>query len=245
MHPKTLRRYFDQYAGATGEVRITADTIVMIADAFYFARGDGVLVCRTTESVLYWRMITTESIDQYAACLQAVVMMKKSVQAVVIDGRKGIRQFFLAQGMIVQCCQFHQIKTIKDYIPARAKTEAAKTLRSLALRLCDSSALQFTVALAVWHVLYGDFLRERTYGTVNKRCWQYTHRRLRSAYRSLRTNLPWLFTFEQYPALFIPNTTNHCDGLFAHVEERIGIHRGISTARRKQMLDYILEQYRE
>ena len=243
MHPKTLRRHFDRHAGATGEVTIRQERIVAIMDAFYFSRSDGVLVCRTVHEVLHWRTIASERVEDYIACLYALAATGRTVVVTVIDGRKGVRQAFLACGIIVQCCQFHQMQTIKKYIPERAKTEAARALRALAFRLSESISIQFETMLDVWQVLYGEFLRERTYGTANKRKWQYTHKRLRSAYRSLRTNHPWLFTFERYPTLCIPNTTNHCDGLFAHIQERIGIHRGISRARRKKMLDYLLEQY--
>jgi hypothetical protein len=167
----------------------------------------------------------------------------RTIIVAVIDGRQGVRQLFQKRGILVQFCQFHQIQAIKRYIPARAKTEAARGLRAITLRLSDYMEVQFTTALNVWHILYKDFLAERTYSSVNKRGWQYTHRRLRSAYRSLQTNKEYLFTFERYPSLEIPNTTNHCDGLFSHIEEKIGIHRGLSKQRRKQMLDYLLEEY--
>jgi len=36
----------------------------------------------------------------------------------------------------------------------------------------------------------------------------YTHPRIRAAYRSLRTNLPYLFTYKNYRNLAISNTTN-------------------------------------
>jgi hypothetical protein len=243
MHPKTLRRYFDRYAGATGEVIKVQKRIVVIIDAFYFSRGDGVLVCRTLEKVLYWKQIATERIDDYIACLNTIAAMGRTVLVAVIDGRRGVRQALLALGIRVQCCQFHEMLTIKRYIPGRAKTEAARTLRAIAFRICESISIQMETALNVWQVMYGEFLSERTYNTTNKRRWQYTHRRLRSAFRSLQTNLPWLYTYERYPQLQIPNTTNHCDGLFSHVEERIGLHRGLSKARRKKMLDYLLEKF--
>jgi hypothetical protein len=243
IHPRTIQRIFDRHAGATGEVRIIEEQIVAILDAFYFSRGDGVLVCRTAEHVLHWRTIATERVQDYADCIDAVSAMGRTMVVAVIDGRKGVRQMFLQKGIVVQVCQFHQLLTVKQYIPARAKTEAARALRAIAMRISDSTSIQFETALDVWHILYGDFLKERTYGTTNKRKWQYTHKRLRSAYRSLRTNLPWLFTFECHPQLSIPKTTNHCDGLFAHIIEKIGIHRGLSKARRKKMLDYLLEQY--
>ena len=44
----------------------------------------------------------------------------------------------------------------------------------------------------------------------------YTHKKLRSACHSLKRHLPWLFAFEDFPALDIPNTTNLPEGKFVH-----------------------------
>jgi hypothetical protein len=49
----------------------------------------------------------------------------------------------------------------------------------------------------------------------------------RSAYRSLRLNLPYLFTYEKYPELNIPNTTNSFDGCFAYLKQLVRVHRGV------------------
>lgn len=81
---------------------------------------------------------------------------------------------------------------------------------------------------------YTDFLKER-----NEQ-GQFKHRRLRSAFRSLKTNLPYLFTHKNYPKLKIPNTTNSCDGSFAHWKQKVKIHRGLTKARRNKMINYLL-----
>ena len=39
----------------------------------------------------------------------------------------------------------------------------------------------------------------------------------------LTTNLPYLFTYQKYPELAIPNTTNALDGTFAHLKELVNI----------------------
>tara|TARA_B100000809_G_C14924881_1_gene454740 strand:+ start:400 stop:594 length:195 start_codon:yes stop_codon:yes gene_type:complete len=51
----------------------------------------------------------------------------------------------------------------------------------------------FEGALNDWFTKWEDFLNERT---TNVDTWRtyYTHKRLRSEYRSLKSNLPWLFT---------------------------------------------------
>ena len=50
-------------------------------------------------------------------------------------------------------------------------------------------------------------------------------------------------TYQNKPASGMPNTTNHCDGLFSHIKQKVLIHRGISKQRRKKMIDYMLENF--
>lgn len=66
---------------------------------------------------------------------------------------------------------------------------------------------------------------------------RYVHKRLRSAYRSLTTNLNWLFTWYDYIDLKIPNTTNAIDGHFADLKNKLRNHNGLSEARKKKFID--------
>ena len=201
-------------------------------------------MARNVQKVLHWQEIATESTSEYEKCLRQLENMDYHFTAIVVDGRQGVRQFLVKKypATPIQLCQFHQIEIVKRYIPRRAKTEAGKELRRIALGITRTYEEEFTKALDGWHAKYAEFLKEKSPVEGSHR-WRYTHRRLRSAYRSLRTNLPYLFTFQNHPALKIPNTTNHCDGLFSHLKQKIGIHRGISKKRRKQMIDYFLENF--
>jgi len=69
-------------------------------------------------------------------------------------------------------------------------------------------------------------LKEKTVNPETNK-WFYTHKRLRSVYRSLKTNLPYLFTYQKYPELNIPNTTNSLDGTFSNFKSLPRIHRGL------------------
>jgi hypothetical protein len=51
---------------------------------------------------------------------------------------------------------------------------------------------RFELLLECWHKRHREFIKEKTYNIETGK-WHYTHRRLRSAYRSLKTNLPYLF----------------------------------------------------
>jgi hypothetical protein len=242
-NPRTIRNYFDTFDFVTGEKTVHKPIIIPVMDATFFERGYGVLLCRADEKNIHWKHIATEKVEHYACCLHDMEIIGFRFAGFVIDGRRGVLHLLqkLYLGVPVQFCQFHQIMIVKRYIPARAKTEAARMLRSIALRLSNSHKVQFETALDIWYVLFGNFMNEKTYSTGTKRKWRYTHRRLRSAYFSMRRNLPWLFTFQEYPERNMPNTTNTCDGFFSHLKEKIGRHRGLSRERRQKMLDYILE----
>ena len=136
-------------------------------------------------------------------------------------------------------CHFHQIAIVRRYLTSRLKLEAGKELRAITLSLPISSEKVFTDLLNAWHEKWKDFLKEKTYSFDNQR-WQYTHKRIRSAYRSLKTNLPHLFTYQKYPYLKIPNTTNSLDGFFGKLKGLLNIHRGLSPKRRLKLIREIL-----
>ncbi|MBU2213754.1 hypothetical protein KJ996_03910 [Patescibacteria group bacterium] len=241
--PRTIRNYFDARDFVTGEKHVHKEIIIPVMDATFFEWGCGLLLCRAEGRNLHWKHIETEKVEHYGRCLDELEAIGFSFEGFVIDGRRGVLNLLQKRfpGFPVQFCQLHQIMIVKRYIPARAKTGAARMLRSIALRLSRTNKIQFETALDIWHVFFGDFMNERTYSPDSKRKWRYTHRRLRSAYFSMRRNLPQLFTCQDYPKLKIPNTTNACDGLFSHLKEKIGRHRGLSKIRRKKMVNYILE----
>jgi len=60
---------------------------------------------------------------------------------------------------------------------------------------------------------------------------------LRSAYLSLKRHLPYLFTFEDYPDLKIPNTTNALDGQFANLKNKLRNHNGLSKVLKMKFID--------
>lgn len=241
---KTLRKYFDEYAAVTGEMKPINKPVILILDATFFGRGYGILLARTPKKILLWMEIVSETVQVYSELLDDLEAAGYHFSGFVIDGRRGVRKLLERRfpQTPIQFCQFHQIQIVKRYIPKKAQTEAARSLRKIALGLAKTSELEFTQNLDAWHLEYGDFLNERSLSECKSK-WRYTHGRLRSAYRSMRTNSPYLFTCRNQPILGMPNTTNHCDGLFAHIKQKILIHRGISKQRRKKMIDYLLENF--
>lgn len=136
-------------------------------------------------------------------------------------------------------CHFHQKAIVNRYLTRRPRLQAGKELRSLVMTLCQTNEKDFDEALQMWHETWQLFMKERTIEIETKR-WHYTHKRLRGAYRSLKNNLPHLFTYQRYPELNIPNTTNSLDGSFAHLKELVKLHRGLKIDLKLKIIhDYL------
>jgi len=98
----------------------------------------------------------------------------------------------------------------------RPKLEAGKDLKRIVSRLTQTTEKNFTQKLDDWYATYKDFLEEKSISSTTGEL-HYTHPRIRAAYRSLRTNLPYLFTYKNYKhlsILFMPLWYKHykCTG---------------------------------
>jgi len=187
---------------------------------------------------LIWKEIHTETPGQYEQLKLELEQQGFTIKAVVLDGKRGVRQIFA--NIPVQMCQFHQVAIIIRYLTRNPILEAGQELREIALQLTTSTENKFAVLLDTWHERWHKFLKEKTTNPITGR-WHYTHRRVRSAYRSLKTNLPYLFTYQKYPELNIPNTCNSLDGSITSLKNLLRIHRGMNQQNRYKMVCQILK----
>lgn len=213
-----------------------------MTDTTYWGRGYGVCVVRSPslKRNLCWTEVEQETAAVYAQSLKGLQERGWTITAAVIDGRRGVAKVFEQAGIPVQFCQFHQMKTVTKYLTRKPQTEAAQELRKLACTVHKTDEKDFTATLVVWYTRYKSFLNERSLASHKKRGWEYTHRKLRAAYQSLQKNLPYLFTYQKFSGLNIPNTTNSIDGMFSQLKNKIAVHRGLSRERRFKLICTIL-----
>ncbi len=218
---------------------IEPQPVAVILDTTFFGREYGITVFRSQrlKKNLWWEETRREAPQVYAEGKNALKQRGFKIQAAVIDGKRGILGVFY--DVPVQMCQFHQSQIITRYLTRRPRMEAGKELRSVALALTKSGEKDFAEKLNAWHKKWKNFLKEKTTDPETGK-WFFTHRRLRSAHRSLKTNLPYLFTYQKYPELNIPNTTNSLDGSFSHLKDLLRIHRGLKKERRRKLINEIL-----
>jgi len=209
-------------------------------DTTYWGRNFGVMLFKDsiTKDNLLKYYVKSETNLQYHKGIEELLTMGYQVLAIVCDGRRGLLNSF---GSIpVQMCQFHQAAIIRRYITKRPRLQASIELNELVRLLPKTDKESFTGALNEWFVKWKKFLDERTINNETGKSF-YTHKRLRSAYRSLKTNLKWLFTWYDYIDLNIPNTTNAIDGHFSDLKNKLRNHNGLSLKRKKRFIDEFLK----
>lgn len=209
-------------------------------DTTYWGRGFGVMLFKdaiTKENLLKY-YVKTETNHLYQKGIEELQSVGFVVIAIVCDGRKGLIQSF--ENIPVQMCQFHQVAIIRRYITKNPKLQASKDLKSIVDMLKQTDRESFQGALAEWYSTWELFLNERTVNLETGKSY-FTHKRLRSAYRSLRNNLPWLFTWYEDIDLNIPNTTNAIDGHFADLKNKLRNHNGLSLKRKMKFIDGFLK----
>lgn len=204
-------------------------------DTTYFGRKFGVMVFKDNISgqILYKQYVRQETNKLYSAGIEEISRRGIKIQAIICDGRKGLLQLF--EGIPTQMCNFHQTAIIRRYLTKKPKMQASKELWEHVMLLSKTDKESFEGGLAAWYNKWESFLNERKTDASGKK--RYVHKKLRSAYRSLKTNLPWLFTWYDNISLKIPNTTNAIDGHFADLKNKLRNHNGLSAARKRKFID--------
>lgn len=209
-------------------------------DTTYWGRGFGVMLFKdalTKENLLKY-YVKTETNAMYLQGINSLKSLGYQVLAIVCDGRKGL--FSLFNEIPVQMCQFHQAAIIRRYLTKNPKLQASKELMDVVKFMKETDKESFVGELGLWYEKWEKFLNERTINLETKKS-TYKHKRLRSAYRSLINNLPWLFTWYDNYEINIPNTTNAIDGHFADLKNKLRNHNGLSIERKKKFIDQHLK----
>jgi len=211
-------------------------SVIVLMDTTYFGRAFGVMLFKdeiTKENLLKY-YVKAETNALYRKGIEELKSRGFTIKAIVCDGRRGLINSF---GEVpVQMCQFHQVAIIRRYITKRPRLTASLELQEIVWLLTRSDKESFEGALNDWLVRWESFLKERTTNLKTGKS-HYTHKRLRSAYRSLKTNLPWLFTWYDLIELKIPNTTNAIDGHFADLKTKLRNHNGLSMNKKMKFIN--------
>lgn len=216
--------------------------VVIQMDTTYWGRNYGLMVIKDAlrNKILWHKYVKHETIADYMEGVEWLEKNDFTIYGVVCDGLRGL--FSALSKYPVQMCQVHQQRIIRTYLTQNPELEASQELLALSKVLTKSSKEDFQEAFDAWYKKWKAFLDERSAEASGRT--HYTHKTLRSAYLSLRRNMPWLWTFYDKPNLGIPNTNNALEGTFTDIKSKLRVHSGIKKINRDKFLDeYIARHY--
>ena len=240
---RTIRRDLESMRFVRKKAKYKEVTVQL--DTTYWGRKFGLMVIKDAlrNKVLWHKYVYNETINQYMEGISWLESQGFKIYGAVIDGMRGLAQALYP--IPVQMCQFHQILITRRYLTQEPDLNASCELLSLVKNITQMDKESFIGAFNEWHDKYKDVLNERIHDKrIKRHSPPYMRPRLRSAYLSLKRNMPLLWTFYDHPETGLPNTNNAIEGLFSDIKSKLRAHRGISKDNRKKLLDeYIMRHY--
>lgn len=214
-------------------------------DTTYWGRNFGLMVIKDAlrNKILWHKYVRNESIRDYMEGVDWLKSRGFKIYGAVIDGIRGLSNALYP--IPTQMCQFHQILITRRYLTQDPDVVASKELLNLVKDITRMDKESFIGAFDEWYERNKDILNERVSDKrIKRKTPPYMRPRLRSAYLSLKRNMPLLWTFYEKPETGLPNTNNALEGVFSDIKSKVRVHRGISKNNRKRLLDeYIKRRY--
>jgi transposase-like protein len=243
---KTVQKRLDAYE-ITPPILTPANIILLIDTTYFWDIGVMAFKDSNTGQIIHSLLVRNESMGDYKRWVKKLQDDGWHIDAIVCDGKKGLLGWFTKIGedwkeaaIPTQMCQFHQVAIIRRYITKKPKIPPNKDLKELSYLLTRTDRETFEYYLEQYEKLYGDFLKEKTIyfdPRTRKEKWYYTHKKTRSAFFSLKRNLPYLFvSYNHFHTLKIPNTTNWLEWYFSHLKSKVRIHRWLKRERKIKLI---------
>jgi len=212
---------------------------VVLMDTTYFGKNWGVIVLKDflTGKNLCRKYVRHERLIDYQECTDFILSKGYQISGIVCDGFKGIFKQYSTYP--TQMCQYHFISLIRRYLTRNPKLEAGKELWFLVKNITKLTEKEFITIFRNWEKKWIPFLRERTIDEETGKS-HFTHKKLRSAWLSVKKHLPYLFVFEKIN-FKMPNTNNALEGTFTALKNSLRNHNGMSKENRKRFIDGFLK----
>ena len=203
------------------------EVTVICVDVTYVGRKYGFLsVLDAYSGICLYCEITRgyETLWDYEKALLELHRHNIYPKAVVVDGKLSVIKMFERYGLKVQMCQFHMLRIANVYLTRKPVLDPNIELRKIALFLSKVNKDKFENMFYAWKLKNELWLREVHKNEEGK--LEYSHQKTRTLVKSFLIFMPYLFTFEAYPELKIPNTNNLIEGVHSALKAKLNVHRG-------------------
>lgn len=243
---KTLTRRFSAlwHQPFVTKPTVNSNQYVYILDGVYIhKKSHCVLIVMTPKGVVDWMFVEYENLKAWRLLLKTL----KMPLAVVCDGQKGLSKATKLKwpNARVQRCLAHLLRALRRYLTQSPKSEAGFKLLKLTKLLPSvwtrRQKRRWIHAYFKLFKRYDFLLKEKTYHTNSNgvKHWWYTHRALRSAFFTIKSCLPEMFTYVGHYE--IPRTSNYVEGgINSRLKELVHRHRGLSVEKKKVLVNCFL-----
>lgn len=132
-----------------------------------------------------------------------------------------------------QRCLVHTQRECETLLTKNPETDGGKDLLQIVKSLNSIKTINERDIWISWLARFGEryeeTLKERTY-SEDKTHWQYTHRKLRGAYRTLDGSKDHLFLYLENKN--ISKDTNDLEAEFKHLKKKLAVHNGLKRGRK-------------
>ena len=246
MSQSSLQRLFKFYLKSPPKNTVESKGHVhLLIDGTYFENGL-CLILYYDYDIQYVQLFRETNQEKFREIKEDLLNLKKlgtQVYSVTCDGHKAIMKAVIKifPGAIVQRCVVHVKRQIKSYLGIKPQLVQAKELLYYSRQITSintiENAQQWLVEVHYWYKEHEAFINQKS---VNEKtgAWWYTHKHLHQAATHLINAIPNLFSYlndEQ-----IPSSTNQIEGYFAHLKEKLTLHRGLRFEAKKSFIKWYL-----
>ena len=137
--------------------------------------------------ILWYKFVRRETVSDYLEGIEWLRSKGFRIHGIVCDGLRGL--FHELRSYNVQMCQFHQMMIVRRYLTNKPELPASRELLDICYMMTRTDKESFVGMLEGWQARWEYFLNERSEDKKTGKT-SYTHKRLRSAYLSLKRNMP-------------------------------------------------------
>lgn len=238
-HPNTIRTILHNYEPPALDVKALsleekAGIKVIVIDTTYFSKTMGVvtIIDAYTGNLLYFNEIHhSETNNDYYKALHTLINAGIRPKACVLDGRKGLATLLEEEGLLIQMCHFHMWQIVRRYLTNSPVLEPNIELKlimdSFLSKHTHTNKKLFSLQIINWKQRNLNWLNEKHRNEHGRLEW--THADTRKAYNAIISHAKWLFTYEKYPELNIPKTSNIIEGKFGNAKDKLKLHHGYTN----------------
>lgn len=246
MSQSTLQRLFKFYLKEPPvNVISSKGKVHLLIDGTYFENGL-CLILYYDYDIQYVQLFRQTNQEKFKEIKEDLLNLKKlgtQIYSVTCDGHKSIMKAVstVLPNSIIQRCVVHVKRQIKSYLGIKPQLPQARELLYYSKQITkihtQEQATAWLREVHDWYNKHEAFINQKSINDITGRSW-YTHKHLHQAATHLINAIPYLFSYlsdEQ-----IPKSTNQIEGYFAHLKEKLTLHRGLRLEAKKNFIKWYL-----